>query len=228
MFAYGYTIAEKFNATLYMHVSDSVNTHTGISKLIPHTIQHTQKRGTIISQKGWMYEENGEFVWPEGTDVIFLDGYYQSSKFFKSDVKKVLNMGIPSKILLNIIALHIRRGDYINLANIHSNLTEEYYVQALLKFPLNYVVYVFSDDPEWCKKQRWLNGDRFYFINADVEDTIRTMSICKNHIIANSTLSWWGAYLSGADSKVVCPSNWFGQEVSYNTRDMYEHSWIQI
>ena len=113
------------------------------------------------------------------------------------------------EMLDNPVALHIRRGDYIiNHAN-HHNLSMEYYAEALKEFPDRQVI-IFSDDPNWCHVQDIFEGDRFLVAegNGPYHD-LYLMSQCNDFIIANSTFSWWGAWLADKGT-VIAPNKWFG------------------
>ena len=84
---------------------------------------------------------------------------------------------------------------------------------------------IFSDDIEWCKKEFGI--DNLYSENTDKFVDMYTMTRCNGHIIANSSFSWWGAYLGG--KKTIAPKTWFGVEINYkNNMDIYPDKWIII
>ena len=127
------------------------------------------------------------------------------------------------------ISLHIRRTDYITNSN-HSTLELDYYESALSNFDSDATILVFSDDPDWCNQQELFSDDRFMIAegNSGYVDMC-LMSLCSGHIIANSSFSWWGAWLS--DSKqVVAPSQWFASSDndSKDTKDIYCEGWKVI
>ena len=129
----------------------------------------------------------------------------------------------------NPIALHIRRGDYlINSAN-HHNLNIKYYERALKEFDSDRQVIIFSDDPEWCMKHPLFDGDRFIVSegNGPYHDLF-LMTKCNDFIIANSTYSWWGAWLADR-GKVIAPDVWFGPNNSHKSlKDLYPEHWKLI
>ena len=128
----------------------------------------------------------------------------------------------------NPVALHIRRTDYITNPN-HTCLGMDYYEKALKLFP-NETVLIFSDDPQWCQKQELFSDDRFLVSdNDDAYIDLCLMTMCKKHIIANSSFSWWGAWLADSD-KVVAPKGWFeGSNNSHlDTSDIYCSDWIVL
>jgi len=169
---------------------------------------------------------------------IQLTGYFQSFKYFQEYASNVKDLYSPCTetvselfkkypiIKEQVVSLHVRRGDYVNLSNHHHNLAMDYYLNAIDYFK-GYKFLVFSDDIAWCKDN--FKGDNFVFIDTkdDVTD-LYLMSLCKHNIIANSTFSWWGAWLNNNANKVVVyPNKWFGPANSeYKTKDLFPDEWI--
>jgi hypothetical protein len=160
-----------------------------------------------------------------------LFGYFQSEKYFVDhwdDIRKLLTPTITFGTNNNCTSIHVRRGDYLNLTKKYSQLNMDYYKMAMEKTNTSKYM-VFSDDIAWCKNN--FQGDQFIFSEgkSDVED-LALMLGCEHNIIANSSFSWWGAYLNKNPTKiVVAPSKWFGPVLSYNdTRDLLPSSWIKI
>lgn len=161
-----------------------------------------------------------------------LVGYFQTEKYFqniKDQLKKELKFKnyILEPCLESIsnfdspIALHIRRGDFLINSGNHYNLQLDYYEKALKKFDNDREVIVFSDDPDWCKKQNIFHSDRFMVSESSKYIDLCLMSLCSDFIIANSTFSWWGAWLAGR-GKVIAPSKWFGPNLIHNDiNDLY-------
>ena len=170
-------------------------------------------------------------------DNVDLQGYFQTEKYFKhieDEIRKDFTFKeellelCKSFITEDTISLHIRRGDYVYNPN-HPTQDASYYEAALAKLPEDIPIIVFSDDPAWCDEQSMFEDDRFMIAEGNSTDCdLCLMSLCKYHIIANSSYSWWGAWL--ADSKqVIAPKNWFGGEcVNKETRDMYCEGWITL
>jgi hypothetical protein len=177
-------------------------------------------------------------------DHVSLQGYFQSEKYFKhiehqlrdefTFFDEILD---PCKEMIssveNPIALHIRRGDYVINSENHFNLPIEYYEAALKYFDDDRNVIVFSDDSKWCHEQKLFSEDRFIISdNNDNRVDLCLMSLCKDFIIANSTYSWWGAWLSSnKNKKVIAPVQWFGKTgytKDHNTQDLIPDSWIKI
>ena len=127
----------------------------------------------------------------------------------------------------DVISLHVRRGDYVSNPH-HPVQTVEYYQRALEMLP-DLDVIVFSDDPDWCKSQEIFQPDRFSISESNTVDAdLCLMSLCKYHTIANSSLSWWGAWLAKSE-KVIAPKNWFGGDcVNKSVSDMEFGDWTWL
>ena len=180
-----------------------------------------------------------EKLFNECEDNVDLLGYFQTEKYFKhieNDIRK--DFSFSSKLIdtcsgfikeidsnFEVISLHIRRGDYVNLQSFHPTPPLEYYSEALRLFP-KVKVFVFSDDVDWCLEQPLFYDDRFLISKSNTADfDLCLMSMCKYHIIANSSFSWWGAWLSKSDN-VIAPKVWFGSSLSHhNTSDLYLERW---
>lgn len=159
-------------------------------------------------------------------DNVDLFGYYQTEKYFKhieDEIRKDFSFDVElfdiCKSFMSqisddeIISLHVRRGDYIVNPN-HPTQTLEFYEKALAKLPDNIPVIVFSDDSDWCNQQELFSSDRFMISeNNSTDADLCLMSLCNYHIIANSSFSWWGAWLAKS-KQVYAPQNWFGGECS--------------
>ena len=166
-------------------------------------------------------------------------GYFQCEDYFKHRRKDIIQLFEPTeKIksevnkyshLFNNICLHVRRGDYVKLySELHLPQTMDYYDEALSYLPKNMKVLIFSDDIEWCKKN--FIGDRFIFIDEVDYISIYIMSKMKHFIIANSSFSWWGAWLSDQDDKIVIsPKKWFGGSLLNQDIEMkiIPNNWIK-
>ncbi len=166
---------------------------------------------------------------------IELVGYFQSSKYFRKLGRSLKNMlRFPDNIHEYIterygpltndhVIVHARRGDYLLKERYHKNLDDTYYTQALnyMKERIPNARFIFiSDDITYWKNKNFNNA--IYFNESDII-TLWLMMNSSNLIIANSTFSWWGAYLSGGH--VVAPKEWFGTEGPPSWSDIYEASW---
>jgi hypothetical protein len=176
----------------------------------------------------------------------FLEGYFQSEKYFNDCadvVRQDVTLKNPSPVFVekskemkigNTVSVHIRRGDYVGNPH-HPTMDLSYYQKGIeeieKKTPIDMVV-VFSDDIAWC--QEHIKFDyKTIFINkkelglVDAEELL-LMSHCKHFIIANSSFSWWGAWLaSNPDKMVIAPKKWFGDDKK-TTGDLIPANWIRI
>ena len=180
----------------------------------------------------------------------YLDGYWQTEKYFldyqdlirnefkvKSDPDDINKKFINQITNSNSVSIHIRHGDYLinsKTKTVHGVLPLSYYNQAIAIIKnkvTNPVFFVFSDDIEWAKQN--LNKDVPIFFmdhnNADKNyEDLRLMSLCKYNIIANSSFSWWGAWLNDNPNKIVIvPQQWFGDS-SKNINDLIPKNWLKI
>jgi len=181
-------------------------------------------------------------------DNSYLEGYWQSEKYFLS-IRDVLLEDLQPKTLhsikdsdyynkiikSNAVSVHIRRGDYIT-NNIHKEIYEtipiDYYhktISLITNKIENSIFFIFSDDFEWAKLHLKNDLDNIKFV--EIEDAVTSMylmSLCKHNIIANSSYSWWGAWLNQNKNKIVIsPKNWYITE-RLNTRDLIPEEWMQI
>jgi hypothetical protein len=171
--------------------------------------------------------------------TLYLDGYWQSEKYFK-DVSDVIlesfsmNDSTRNKLFKkypylneNIISLLVRRGDYL-LGDTFINLGLDYYNSAVDLIGAYDKMLVVSDDIEWCKENLKFKNMVFVEGNFDFED-VWLMSLCKHNIIANSTFSWWGAWMNTNPSKtVIAPKKWFGKNGPGEGNDIIPDTWIKI
>jgi hypothetical protein len=179
-----------------------------------------------------------------------LHGHFQSYKYFEHNSDHIKDTFVlPEKLeisvtsrheemlsLKNSVSLHIRRGDYVSdsLKNRYTSLDESYYNEALSIIGDYSKIVVFSDDISWCKEWPFLKDKSVIFVENefDVIDLI-LMSKVSNNIIANSTFSWWSAFLNkNTNKKVIAPKEWFGPERSKDnekeTKDLIPSDWIRI
>jgi hypothetical protein len=183
----------------------------------------------------------------------YIIGYWQSEKYFKKYKLKILEEfsirfrpSIANQMLIDrlqkeeiSVSIHIRRGNFVNIDSvnkIHGTLDMDYYYRSIEYFKERFVnpkFYIFSDDLEWVKLNFCLDEPMYYVsINdekTDFED-LRLMASCKHNIIANSTFSWWGAYLNLNPEKVIiAPKKWFANEkMNLDTVDLIPTEWIRV
>lgn len=194
--------------------------------------------GPYVQEGSFKFDENLFNNMPDGHNVY---GYLQTTKYFehieqeiREDFEFKNDIYNPCKEMIdsveNPIALHVRRGDYLENSDNHPPCPKEYYDEALSRFDSTRNVIVFSDDPEWCGTV--FTDDRFLISEGgDNLADLCMMSLCSDFIIANSSFSWWGSWLSkNPDKKIIAPSKWFGTgyTAAHDTSDLYCDNWEVI
>lgn len=185
-----------------------------------------------VSEGPWEYID----VFPKEHNSVF-DGYFQSSKNFLGFDEKIREIFQPTEDFIsqmlekhpeltkeNTLSIHIRRGDCFMNPDIHPIATEKYVERALKEIGDYSHVFIFSDDKKWVKET--LSFENATYVDDEDYKELWLMSLCKNHIIVNSTFSWWGSFLNkNINKKIVAPSIWFGPRGPRNYQDIYESYW---
>lgn len=182
-------------------------------------------------------------------DGVYLDGYWQSEKYF-ADIAEINRREFTVKVpqagknkelgeqinSRESVSLHVRRGDYASdpqTNKMHGCCGKDYYlccVEHVTQLVKNPHFFIFSDDPEWTRDNLKLPYPMTLVEhnvgNKDYED-LRLMSQCKHHIIANSSFSWWGAWLNPRkDKMVLAPKQWFAKRKA-STQDLIPAQWLR-
>jgi len=192
------------------------------------------------------------YYWPsfhQLTKDSYLQGYWQSEKYFTdvaTQIREDFTFKLPMKnkdaelVLdmnqLNSVSLHVRRGDYASnpeATSVHGLCSIEYY-QMAIKYISERVhlpnLYIFSDDIAWVKNNLKIDFPHHYINHnhgAESFNDMRLMSLCKHHIIANSSFSWWGAWLNASvDKIVVAPHRWFA--IDADESDLIPSGWTRL
>jgi len=162
-----------------------------------------------------------------------MHGFFQSEKYFSHCapiIRKAFDFIPEIKTVKHIdkVAVHVRRGDYLAMPNHHIVLPMAYYYKAMVQFK-GAKFLIFSDDIPWCKEQNWAGHDVSFSENKDEVQDLYDMSVCTHNIIANSSFSWWGAWLNQRpDRKVIAPKLWFGSQLRHDTKDLIPDTWRRI
>lgn len=205
-------------------------------------------------QKGELYikEEQGRFIsiFPQWA---YLDGWFQSYKYFekhKDDLREILTVKTPisqknqeildliSSVGKGSVSLHVRRWDYVSLdaaSKWHGVCSIGYYESAIVSMKNtieNPTFFVFSDDIEWCKQNiifpAWTNAHYIDHNGSAGHEDMRLMYSCAHHIIANSSFSWWWAYLwRNPDKSIIAPKKWL-QVDTFDTQNLIPPSWTLL
>lgn len=181
---------------------------------------------------------------------LYIAGGFQSYKYFDKHRNIIVKELMPKNDLTgknkefathisscNSVSMHVRRGDYVfdEKANKkHGVLTLDYYEQAIdiIKSKIdNPVFFIFSNDKEWAVENLKFNCQTVFVDNNNFEsghEDMRLMSLCKSNIIANSSFSWWGAYLNlNPEKTVIAPENWLAEK-KINLEDLILKNWLVI
>jgi hypothetical protein len=203
-----------------------------------HRIQENIK--FLVYKERWFpYQQLPRYSIEYKDNNLMLDGYWQSYKYFdkyRDELKELFSprdedlLKIKQYDFKNSLSIHLRRGDYLNHPTIHLNLPISYYEEAfgiIKNFEIENI-YIFSDDIKWCKNHlTFIKGNKTFVEEEDYIE-LYIMWNCNYHIIANSSFSWWGAYLSNS-KKVICPKRWFEVDgPKYNIDDIIPAGNYQI
>ena len=177
----------------------------------------------------------------------YLRGYWQSEKYFQTHAAAIRadfsfkspltneNRLLAQKIgELNAVSLHVRRGDYVKnpvTAAMHGVCSLNYYnaaVEHIQSHVANPVFFIFSDDMPWVKENLTVAAPTHHVAHNDrAYDDMHLMSLCKHHVIANSSFSWWGAWLNACPDKiVVAPKQWF--EYPREIEHLLPQAWVTL
>jgi len=206
---------------------------------IPESLLYETFNPKYLAVERFFHFDITLFEVPDHTEIT---GYMQSEKYFKhceEELRVILTfkdyiqqaaVNLFPKVEYPTVSIHVRRGDYVNQQQFHPVCSLEYYQEALNIFTdQNYAFIIFSDDIEYCKEIFGSSENLIYINNRDPYIDLCLMSMCDNNIIANSSFSWWGAWLNrNKQKKVVAPKQWFGSAYSHNTSDLYCENWVQL
>jgi hypothetical protein len=166
---------------------------------------------------------------------LALEGFFQSERYFSACSARIRNLLTPGTVMdqpfrSRTASVHVRRTDYAMNPLRHPPLEMAYYEEAAQRLAgMVDFFYVISDDPAWCKER--FRKPKFHVMPPapDVVDLSKMIS-CEHHIIANSSFSWWGAWLDPRPHKtVIAPRQWFGPELAhYDTKDLIPSGWLLI
>jgi|SRR5271157_5330603 len=206
---------------------------------------HPLRRPNLLREKSFAFDPS---VLEAPADV-YLEGYWQSEKYFR-EIEDIIRREFSFKIEpdqqnremaarikgVNAVAVHVRRGDYVSdpaTNEHHGTCPPEYYrqgAQLIAARVLDPHFFVFSDEPDWARSNLELGGPATFVTQNGPEkgyEDLRLMALCRHHIIANSSFSWWGAWLSNSGGIVVAPKKWFNQD-DMDTRDLIRTGWVQL
>lgn len=248
---HGFELSRVFVAPVISATKSDMNYVLGwqSSKLIRKFIRRPQFG--IIRKKQYVVEPT--FSYWDGINSLsnnsYLEGYWQSEKYFKeffSIIRADFEFKVPFSTLnatlaadiasTNAVSLHIRRGDYVSNkknTSIYTVCTLDYYrlaIQEIAEKVTNPVFYIFSDDIPWVRSHLTIERPSVFVDHnkgAESYNDMRLMSLCQHNIIANSSFSWWGAWLNKNPEKIViAPNMWFSDNT--NDTDLIPGDWLRL
>ena len=247
----GFEIGQIFCAPVQVATNDDISQVLGWRghDLIAKVLKRAQS--SLLNGPRLAIEPHSHY-WPklkEFTAPFYFQGYWQSDKYFmeyeqviRSDFcfkEPLSGVNLDSSVRIqgcNSVSLHVRRGDYVTHApttKILNPCPVEYYETAIACIAARInspCFFVFSDDPQWVRRNlsipfpvEYVDGNRGPQSYIDMQ----LMSLCKHHIIANSSFSWWGAWLNrNPDKLVFAPRRWFCNGM--NDSDLTPQDWIKL
>lgn len=229
-----HTLAYRNNDVAKFNFSDAIQIHKNITCYKDNILRNVSNGPCDLF---YQYDEPSfEFDELPYKSGMLLNGYFQSEQYLDRElILKLFKIDdynlqyIHSKYdFNNVVSMHIRRGDYLNRHDKHPVQALEYYKNAIKYFDNSNSFYILSDDIEWCRLH--FKGDRFKFIENEKDYIdLWIMSLCEHNIIANSSFSWWGAWLNANSNKVViAPKKWFGVNKKLDTSSLIPNKWITI
>lgn len=228
--------------------AETGRSHAGRMARVGHALGRTMTR--LLGQSTPEYREP-HFHHDPGFEQlhapIHLVGHFQSERYFRHCAPTIrdelappaasdaLSRQIGAAMLLGeSCALHVRRGDYVsNPKNraLFAACEPAYYAAALARLPAGRTVYVFSDDMPWARAHLPQNGALVFVDDGQPRSGLADlwlMSRARHHVIANSSLSWWGAWLAGPDKGItVAPARWF-VDPAFDDRDLVPEAWLRL
>jgi hypothetical protein len=247
-------VARKFELMLFPNITDKVidleKRHLSLR------LRNIRKRLKFLRKPIPLFKEgayNFDAALLSVTPPAIIDGDFQSEKYFadqqalirESFIFPLLNVNDENNKIVaqivnsNSVSVHVRRGDYLHkpIMALNGVCSREYYEEAIALMEQQHPgasYYFFSDDPEWVKNEIVQFAPNHTIIDHNTGNNswkdMYLMSLCRHNIIANSSFSWWGAWLNRNENKIViAPQKWFATTDPYfNTKDLIPESWIKL
>ena len=243
-----------YRLDVFPNIKETIAEKQEINKLVPRFdfdfLNKIYKNINIkIFNFNKAYKAERNFSYSEITlgknKTAYLEGYWQSEKYFDTACNLIkecfsldyLNDHAPLQEFIKMIqsgtsvSIHVRRGDYVtnpSTNHYHGVLEMNYYERAIAKMVASsypdIVFYIFSDDIEWCKKNLKISCKHVYISTGKDYHDLYLMSNCRHNIIANSSFSWWAAWLNkNIDKIIIAPKKWFSNQPS---KDIVPVNWI--
>lgn len=240
-YAFGRSVSLARNEELFFDVSRCRNQDEYAYSLDAFNVKVQTADGRTGPERGEPVFRYDPTVYTEPTG-LFWNGYWQTEKYFNIPViREELKFKEPTSYFYfswkaitipgNSAFIHVRGGDYLKEPHksFHGNMTLEYYQKAIAHIRTispNCIFYVFSDNKEWCRANL---SEHVLVEGTDKFQDMLLMSLCKHAIIANSSFSWWGAWLGDEQPNrtVIAPQRWF-QSTSMCQDDIIPDRWVRM
>jgi hypothetical protein len=229
--------------------------NTFLSNLKPFLIKELMPDIQVIKEKGFPYNELPVHQMYNRNVMIY--GYFQSYKYFndyydliyrvftieKQKSELIAKLSLTKELLENACSMHFRIGDYKKIQEYHPLATYQFYERSIncireKNQEQKFSIYYFCEDTDIDDVLEIVEPlsqkfPEYVFIRGDSNiadwEQLLFMSCCHHNIIANSSFSWWAAYLNAWQDKIICyPSVWFGSSANHDTKDLCPSSWIKV
>jgi len=246
----GYALAKTFGLQAPEATNAELQAVLGLAYPLRRVMLHRKagwlRSSRIVVEPHFAYWDGLRAVQPP----YYLAGYWQAPRYFaghEPEVRAAFSFAWEASPAVaelarrigscEAVSVHVRRGDYVTnpgMAKLHGVLPLDYYERALrvvaerVERP---TFFVFSDDTAWARANVRVAGET-HFVGADARtnarEDLRLMTLCRHHIIANSTFSWWGAWLATHPQQVACaPLRWFaGDQQDVST--LFPPGWVRV
>lgn len=210
-----HTNSQQFNPIYRLHlVNEKWNPHLDTIRLWESSHAYQE----LPFEESWRHKN------------IIIEGYRQSEKYFKEYRNEILYLlDYPYEKRDGYVAVHVRRGDYLQLSEKHPPVTKQWYENAMSLFP-NYKFKFYSDDIHWCVQEFASRGDCEFSSGHDVEFDVSDGACCEHQIISASTFGWAMAWLNkNTNKQIILPEKWFTDGWSgLDTRDIVPDEWMRL
>lgn len=177
---------------------------------------------------------------PDNTD---FQGFFQNSRYVDEnelDLRQIYSFNdekhkkcfdfiksFKEKVQKQLVALHVRRTDYLVADHMHFVCDKHYYDRAISNFGNEYFYILFTDDKQWCSNE--FKHIPNIIMNNDTETDLILMSLCDHNIISNSSYSWWGSWLNeNLNKKIIAPNRWYNKVGPQNWHEIYRKDMVLI
>jgi len=236
--AHGYSLSLDNNVSFGIDLNKIWVVHTHWSEYMNNIFRNVPTITSPNQIHNYRYESLTYKPTPY-TQNIFLDGYFQSEKYFIHNKQKILDLFKIDETTLeylnskypdimnsdNTCGIHVRRGDFLRI-DFYNKLNMDYYNKAIDMVGRDKHFIIFSNDIPWCKENFKDINATFIEGEKDYVD-MYLMSLCKDNITSNSTFSWWGSYINpNPNKKIFTPRTWFIH--THSNEDLLPLEWIKI